>query len=416
MPTSHLVPMKSAKVAMLRDSRELADAFSRFISASTVLEASYRELQKKVAHLSGELADRNTALTQSLAENDRMRATLQQMIDSMPCGVVVLDATESVVMINPEGRRLMALESAQVKTLQELSCAAGIDFEGLTRIGCSAHESELCLQIEGEKRWIAVGRRELDCEARGREVGNRPLRTIWTLRDITANKLAEQEREAARRAVTLSEISSILAHEIRNPLASLELFAGLIAEDGSANPQWIAHLRAGIRTLSGTVNNVLSLNGEASCSFETLDLVACVRGGVEFVKPIAEQASINLGFHTGLNSLMVRGNGAGIRQIILNLICNAIRHTASGGNVDVTLSHDSEHKSGPAMVEVRDSGCGISAEQLGRLFEAGFSGSGETPGLGLAVCKRLMAIHGGSIRVSSSLNHGSSFVMEFPTI
>jgi signal transduction histidine kinase len=408
--------MKSAKAAMLHDSRELADAFTRFISASTVLEASYRELQKKVARLSGELADRNAALTRSLAENDRMRATLQQMIDSMPCGVVVLDAAGTVVMINPEGRRLLVLESAQARTVRELSDAGVVDFEGLTKMGSGAHDDEFCVQTEDGKRWLAVGRRELECAPSEHKPTAPPLHTIWTLRDITSNKLAEQEREAARRAVTLSEISSILAHEIRNPLASLELFAGLIAEDGCANPQWIAHLRAGIRTLSGTVNNVLSLNGEANRRFETLDLVACVRDGVEFVAPIAEQANVTLRFHTRLTNLTVRGNCDGIRQIILNLICNAIRHTTAGGDVDVRLFHEDASEAGRVKVEVKDTGCGISTEQIERLFEAGFSGSGETPGLGLAVCKRLMEQHGGSIRVSSCLNHGSSFVLEFPTI
>jgi signal transduction histidine kinase len=408
--------MKSANAVMLHDSRELAEAFTRFISASTVLENSYRELQKKVKHLSGELADRNAALTSSLVENDRMRATLQQMIDSMPCGVVVLDAADTVVMINPEGRRLLVLGAAQVKTLRELSYAGVVDFEGLTKLGPGAQDNELCVQTEGGKRWLAVIRREFDYAPREHEPAPPRLRTIWTLRDITSNKLAEQEREAARRAVTLSEISSILAHEIRNPLASLELFAGLIAEDGCANPQWIAHLRAGIRTLAGTVNNVLSLNGEANRRFETLDLVACVRDGVEFVKPIAEQANVTLLFHTGLANLTARGNCDGIRQIILNLICNAIRHTTAGGNVDVALSKDDSSETGSAKVEVKDTGCGISAGQMERLFEAGFSGSGETPGLGLAVCKRLMEQHGGSIHVSSCLNRGSSFVLEFPTI
>jgi signal transduction histidine kinase len=401
---------------MLHDSRELADAFTRFISASTVLEASYRELQKRVAHLSGELADRNAALTCSLAQNDRMRATLQQMIDSMPCGVVVLDAAETVVMINPEARRLLGLESAKVKVLNELSLAGAVDFERLTRMEPGAHDSELCVQTEGGKRWLAVGRRELDCPLRGPESSAAPLRTIWTLRDITANKVAEEEREAARRTVTLAEISSILAHEIRNPLASLELFAGLIAEDKCANPHWIAHLRAGIRTLSGTVNNVLSLNGEASTRFETLDLVACVQEGVEFVQPIAEQAAVLLRCHTEPGKVAVRGNADGIRQIILNLICNAIRHTAAEGNVDVRLNRKDARQPGRTTVEIKDTGCGISARQMERLFEAGFSGSGDTPGLGLAVCKRLMAQHGGSIRVSSRLNHGSTFILEFPTI
>jgi two-component system sensor histidine kinase FlrB len=394
----------------------LADAFSEFISASTQLEASYRELQEKVAHLSVELADRNAALTRSLAENNRMRAALQQMIDSLPCGVLVLDTAETIVMINPEGRRLLELGTAVIKTLKNLSKASKINFEALASAQDNEHDTEFCLRTQAGKRWLAIGRRELAGATAKQEAGTAPLRSIWILRDVTATKQAEQEREAARRATALAEISSILAHEIRNPLASLELFAGLIEEDRGANEQWIAHLRAGIRTLSGTVNNVLSMNGEGCLRLMELDLMACVAGGVEFVRPIAEQANVNLSFRPGEGSLMIRGNEDGVRQIILNLTRNAIRHTEQGGTVEVAAWQEHRTVGSIAVVEVRDTGCGISGDQLGRLFEAGFSGSGETPGLGLAVCKRLMKQHGGEIEVTSRVNEGSNFRLEFPAL
>ena len=393
----------------------LADAFSEFISASAILEASYRDLQTKVAHLSTELADRNAALTGSLAENGRMRAALQQIIDSMPCGVLVLNTAETIVMISPECRRLLDMGSVHVTTLRELSAASRINFEALAEAD-DRRDTEICLPTETGKRWLEIGKRELICLPQKQEPQTAPLRSIWILRDITDNKQAELEREAARRATTLAEISSILAHEIRNPLASLELFAGLIADDSTVNPQWIAHLRAGIRTLSGTVNNVLSMNGEATPQFMPLDLIPCLRGGLDFVRPIAEQASVALSFSPQVEALTIRGNEHGIRQIILNLICNAIRHTAAGGSVDVSIRLESLRSGRVAAVEVRDTGCGISDEQMDRLFEAGFSGTGGTPGLGLAVCKRLMAQHGGSIRVTSRLKQGSNFLLEFPAL
>jgi signal transduction histidine kinase len=408
--------MDPSGVVALSNPRLLADAFSEFISASALLEASYRELQQKVAHLSGELAERNAALTRSLAENDRMRAALQQMIDSMPCAVLVLDAAESIVMINPEGRRLLGLDSVRVKTLRQLSEKSRIDFEALAAGAIDDRDAELCISSGMGKRWLAIGRRELNCGPARQDSMIAPLRSIWILRDITANKQAEQEREAARRATTLAEISTILAHEIRNPLASLELFSGLIAEDRGHTTQWIGHLRAGIRTLSATVNNVLSLNGEPGSRLAPLDLAACVKSGVEFVQPVADQANVTLTFSAPKTRPSVRGNEDGIRQILLNLICNAIRHTPAGGRVEVSIRKTKQNGKSLAIVSVRDIGCGIAPEHLDRLFEAGFSGSGETPGLGLAVCKRLMAQHGGTIRVTSRLNEGSTFQLEFPAI
>jgi two-component system sensor histidine kinase FlrB len=228
-------------------------------------------------------------------------------------------------------------------------------------------------------------------------------------------KEAEREREAARSAMALAEVSAILAHEIRNPLASMELFAGLIAEEPEQTVEWVANLRAGIRLLSGTVNNVLSIHCGGSAPLAPLDLNACLRDGVEFVRPIAEQAGVAVTFAVAgkkLTGLMIEGNENGLRQIVLNLICNAIRYTQAGGTISVTA----RRAAGRAVVEIADSGCGIAPEAMGRLFEAGFSADGTSPGLGLAVCKRLMEQHGGEIRVTSRVNFGTTFELGFPTL
>jgi two-component system sensor histidine kinase FlrB len=394
----------------------LADAFSEFISASSLLEASYRDLQQEVAHLGLELAERNAALSSSLTENDRMRAALQQMIDSMPCGVLVLDTAETVVMINPESRRLLELGTTRVRSLRDLSSISTVDFEALME-GSEGHfDSEVCINCATGHRWLAIGNRKLFNAAVGQGSGNeRPaLKSIWIFRDITANKQAEQEREAARSALALAEVSTILAHEIRNPLASMELFAGLIADDPDQSAQWLSNLRAGIRLLSGTVNNVLSIHCGGNSHLAPLNLNTCIQSGVEFVRPIAEQANLLLTFQIGTEKLMIQGNENGIRQIVLNLVCNAIRHTLAGGEIAVSTRQISQSRTMRALVEVTDTGCGIPAHMLDQLFEAGFSAEGNTPGLGLAVCKRLMAQHGGEIRVSSQVNQGTTFQLEFP--
>jgi len=410
LPGSHTVPMNDAHVAALHSPQLLADAFSEFISASATLEASYRDLQSEVAHLSVELAERNAALTHSLEDNDRMRATLQQMIDSMPCGVLVLDSADNIVTINPEGRKLLGRGNARAKTLRDLSEISHIDFAVLVSAVVGPRDNEVCLTTSGRKRWLSIGRRELDGAPAAQ------FQSIWILRDITADKLAEQERENARRATTLAEISTILAHEIRNPLASLELFAGLIAEDRGETEQWVSNLRAGIRTLSGTVNNVLSLNGDGRKRLAPVDLSACVASGVEFVQPIAEQAGVALQFSPAQTIITVQGNDDAIRQIMLNLIANAIRHTAVGGVVEVAARTETRHGAIRGIVTVRDNGCGIPGDLLAHIFEAGFSGSGETPGLGLAVCSRLVAQHHGEIRVKSEVGEGTEFEAEFPAI
>ena len=418
LPSSHAVPINQLGVDSIPNPQVLADAFSEFISASSVLEASYRELQQEVAHLSLELSKRNAALTSSLAENDRMRAALQQMLDSMPCGVLVLNNAERIVMINPEGRRLLDLGKAKIHSLHDLSRVGGVDFEALAKGPDDRLDREVCVQSGSDKRWLAIGNRKLlsIMSAQGPADTPNHLQSIWILRDITASKQAEQERETARRATVLAEISTMLAHEIRNPLASMELFAGLIEQDLGTSSQWISHLRAGIRRLSGTVNNVLSLNDESKSRLAPVDLAACVQSGLVFVQPIAEQAGLQLSFFAAADTPSIQGNEDAIHQIVLNIVVNAIRHTEAGGRVDVSTRRVTRDGADYAVVEIEDTGCGIPESVIAHIFEAGFSANGETPGLGLAVSKRLMTQHGGEIRVTSSIHEGSTFQLEFPAL
>jgi PAS domain-containing protein len=132
LPSSHLEPMNAlladdhggqVREHVAKDESEmqarsavlLASAFTEFISASSRLENSYRQLQEEVSELRLELSARNAALSTSLAENERMRLDLQQIVDSMPCGVLVLDRKGEISMINPESGRLLGLDGAHFR-------------------------------------------------------------------------------------------------------------------------------------------------------------------------------------------------------------------------------------------------------------------------------------------------------------
>src|ERR1700761_7564464 len=146
LPSSHVIPIKGSGPDSLPNPQLLADAFSEFISASSVLEASYRDLQQEVSRLSAELTKRNAALSSSLADNDRMRVAVQQMLDSMPCGVLVLNYENRIVMTNPEGRRLLDLGATAVQSLRELSGLNGVDFEAISANSGNRQECEICIQ------------------------------------------------------------------------------------------------------------------------------------------------------------------------------------------------------------------------------------------------------------------------------
>src|SRR6202167_3194664 len=379
LPSSHLEPMnalladnygggqdlervtKDESGMQARSGVLLASAFTEFISASSRLENSYRQLQEEVSELRVELSARNAALSTSLAENERMRLDLQQIVDSMPCGVLVLDRRGEISMINPESGRLLGLDGTQFPkgsraTLRQISALSGVNLESSYE-NTSSNDTglEFCINEPSGKRWLEVRNRPLFHQS-GR--GGKPDRTILILRDVTAQRRAEQERVAAREAMVLAEITTILAHEIRNPLASLELFAELIENDEDHRAQWISNLRVGIRTLSGTVNNVLSFHGSGSLKLAPVSLSAVIGNAVQFVKPLAHQAAVSLNCLGGHRQNPVMGNETALQQVALNLISNAIRHTPAGGSVSVSLRTELGTATGEELVIVEFSDTG----------------------------------------------------------
>ncbi|MGA2832727.1 MAG: ATP-binding protein [Terracidiphilus sp.] len=378
-----------------------------------------------MSELGLELSERNAALNTSLADNERMRLALQHIVDSMPCGVLVLDRDGEISMINPESKRLLGLDQTHFgegckTTLRQISASSGVNLEAsCVSTSISDTQHEFCVQGSSGMRWLEVSTRRMFHQSVHADA---PDHTILILRDITAHKRSEKEREAGRKAMALAEITTMLAHEIRNPLASLELFAELIEQDGARRGEWISNLRAGIRSLSGTVNNVLCFHGSGSLKLVPLPLSALIGKALRFVQPLADQAAVALEWSADYDSTLVMGNESALQQVVLNLVSNAIRYTQADGKVTVSLGPKQHIAKGESRnvqteyvtAEFADTGCGMRPDQIAHVFEPGFSGTGDTSGLGLAVCERIMKQHGGWISASNGVYSGARFTLFFP--
>ena len=378
-------------------------------------------LQEEVSELSLELSERNAALNTSLADNERMRLALQHIVDSMPCGVLVLERDGEISMINPESKRLLGLERAQFgegckTTLRQISASSGVNLEASCQgksISDTGRRSVFkAYQGRGGSRSAIAG------SSISPTVQAVPDQTILILRDITAQKRSEKEREAGRKAMALAEIATILAHEIRNPLASLELFAELIEQDAARRGEWISNLRAGIRSLSGTVNNVLCFHGSGSMKLAPVALSTLIGKALRFVQPWRTRQLLHWNCLAERDTILVMGNESALQQVVLNLFRTlfVIRKLAEGYCVvpEHRIARGENH--GNMSVEFADTGCGMRPDQIAHIFEPGFSGSGDTSGLGLAVCARIMKQHGGRICVSNRIHCGARFTLSLPLL
>jgi PAS domain S-box-containing protein len=389
----------------------LADAFTAFMATADRMEASYSQLQGEVARLRRELEERNAALTQSVAENKSIRTALKRILDALPCGVIVIDANDTIALVNPEAGRLLGASSDATSLLK--SFPAHIE---LVLKAAIARDDEHEVRVESgtTTRWLSIRRTSLHVTP-STESPIGADQYILILRDITTRKEAELQRESSRNMMALGEMAAVLAHEIRNPLGSMELWTSVLekkAAIGEEEKYCVEHLQAGIRSLSATVNNVLQFHGHGSANHTRMQLRGVLQNGILFIRPLAEQAEVKLTVNMEIDNVEIEGDPNGLQQVILNLAINAFRHTPAGGSLTISARQHGNF----AIVDFADSGEGIPEQDLGKIFNPGFSGSKQRPGLGLTICQRIMQQHRSTIRVQSRACNGTRFSLEFPVL
>ncbi len=137
-----------------------------------------------------------------------------------------------------------------------------------------------------------------------------------------------------------------------------------------------------------------------------------MQNGIAFIRPLAEQAGIKLTVNSEIDNVEIDGDPNGLQQVILNLAINAFRHTPMGGSLTISARQQDDI----AIVDFADTGEGIAEQDLTKIFNPGFSGSNQRPGLGLTICQRIMEQHNGTIRVQSRACNGTRFSLEFPVL
>jgi signal transduction histidine kinase len=226
----------------------------------------------------------------------------------------------------------------------------------------------------------------------------------------------EETQEALRRKQALAEMSAMLAHEIRNPLGSMELLTALLSESplDSRGREWNEQLRAGVRMLSATVNNVLEFYGPSHPELLPIDLGELFTASEHFLRPVAQQSKVRTVLEHELNGVSIAADRHRLQQVLFNLALNAFRAMPQGGTLCMRGYALPGEKL--AVLELEDNGCGICTQDIDRIFLSGFTTRPGSPGIGLAVCKELVEQHQGSISVVSAPEMGTTFTLRFPVI
>jgi signal transduction histidine kinase len=245
---------------------------------------------------------------------------------------------------------------------------------------------------------------------------------------MSANRrLAAQSNELQRANRFKNEILGTIAHDLKNPLGVImgraEMLADLLAVQGMSPEHvqaQIDHIRGSAKRMTGMVNTLIAdaMNDTLDITVrrEPLDLAALVAGVAEANRPLAERKRQEIAVG-GPKSLIARGDPDRLRDAIDNLVSNAVKFSPPEGAITIAL----ERRDGEAVVSVRDSGPGLSSEDLGRLFgrfqrlSAKPTGRETLTGLGLSIAKRIVDLHGGQLTADNGGSEdGAIFTIALP--
>lgn len=236
------------------------------------------------------------------------------------------------------------------------------------------------------------------------------MQTVQSLRDELGEKNRQLERR--NRLAALGEMAAGLAHEIRNPLGGIQLYASMLQQDLADRPpsqQIACKIGAGVRRLESLVGQVLSFSREMRAQPTLLDLPAIIEQAVDDAAPTLRQNKVRCTVD-GPRPLHVHADALLLGQVVLNLVLNSAQAMEDGGTLTVHFSkppHDSEAKQ--FHLVVRDQGPGIPANILDRIFNPFFTTKDSGTGLGLAIVHRIVEAHDGAITASNDAAGGARF-------
>lgn len=228
-------------------------------------------------------------------------------------------------------------------------------------------------------------------------------------------ELAEKNRaiERSRRLAAMGEMAARIAHEIRNPLGSMAIFATLLERELADVPdkaKLAEHISKGIKTLDNLLSNMLLFAGAPEAKLKPVELNDIVDDAILLAGDRGKAGVEIRASYKGRKRVMADPNL--LRQLFLNLIINALDAVEEDGRIGISV--DTETEEGSVVIKVSDNGRGIPREQIDRIFDPFFSTKDRGTGLGLAIVSAVVDAHMGRLDVRSEPGKGTTFTLGIP--
>jgi two-component system NtrC family sensor kinase len=337
---------------------------------------------------------------QAFASTEQERKKLDSTLTNIQDGVILLDPSENILLINPAARKVFGLGTGNLLGQPVVDAISHNEFAGMlasiTENPLKHHEIAFDDGRVFSAQYVPIP-----------EIGS-----VITFEEITHLKMLDRLK---------SDFIHTISHDLRSPLTAIMGYVELLDRVGPLNDQqkqFVRHVQNSAQNITSLVNDLLDL-GRIEAGFDTRKDEVAFSAIVGYTldnlsqQILEKNQNVNLSIEEKLPAL--RGNPIRLRQLVDNLLVNAVKYTPSGGTLTINLFHEN----GQVIFEVIDTGVGIPSTDQPHIFEKFYRAS-NTPknapgtGLGLAIVKSIVENHNGRIWLDSAVGKGSKFVVVLP--
>jgi PAS domain S-box-containing protein len=418
-----ILPMTKVDKENSKDIEALIKNMEDFNEVTAQLQRSYDELQGRIKKMDLELAGKNKELEKNLVEKEEVKNYLNDILESLTNGVIVADRSGQITTFNQTAGNLTGLKPNNClgKTLKDVFPL----FENLVaRLEQNRRETvsqDQDITTPDKKKFYARVSASPVWDNHGGQIG-----TVLILQDRTDLRRLEELAHRNQRLREMGEMAAGIAHEIRNPLGSIELFASLLKKDLEEDPEkekLVQHIRAGVRNMDRIISTLLMFAKSAQPSRQQCDINLLLTELLDGLDDIRVPDNIKVVRDFGSDEMLANGDRELLRQVFPNLIRNAIQAMPDGGELRLrtekalTSVAGQERDMGARKfitATIADTGAGIGAEDLSKIFNPFFTTKDKGTGLGLAISHNIIKAHQGTIEAVSEEGKGTSFLVKIP--
>lgn len=372
-----------------------------------------------VALLSGSLAERlrkaDASLVDASLRIEDLRAFNEYVIDGLQSGLVTTDADSRVLTFNRGATAILGISSEHAVGLDArdlLQLSAGVR-EELASVGSGRSVRADIDYLTSAGVHLEVGLMVRVMAFPGGETGH-----LYTFQDVTELRRLERDARLRQRLAAVGEMAAGIAHEIRNPLASMSGSIQVLRQELTLNEEQGQLMDIVLREsdrLNDTIRSFLSYARPQTFAIARLDVATVVQDAARLLRnsPDALETHV-VDVRCPAQPVWCDTDENQLRQIVWNLSSNGLRAMPGGGRLLLSVETDVSGDEPEVVVSVADEGRGIPAEELDNLFQPFRSTFQGGTGLGLAIVHRIVSDHGGVIRVSSTIDVGTTVRVRLP--